>query len=196
MNLQSARAISRAVVALYEQKGGANYSGEKVTQLEHASQTAQLAIQDEQTEEVIIAAFLHDIGHLLDDAPEAETMDEFGIKDHEAMGADYLLQHGFSTPLADLVRSHVEAKRYLCAVNKRYYEQLSHASKMTLQHQGGPMNAAEVAAFETKPLKNLIIKMRTWDEEAKHEQIPLIDLTILEEMMTHHLLQNKNSHAV
>ncbi len=182
--------IAEQIIDLYKKKGGANYSGENITQLEHASQAAQLAEKNGQEEEIILAAFLHDIGHLLDDEPAAENMDGYGVKDHEALGADYLLRLGFSEKIATLVKSHVEAKRYLCAVNTRYYEQLSHASKMTLQFQGGPMKEQEVKAFEQNPLKNLIIKMRTWDEEAKYPNIPIIDLKKMQRMIEHQLNEN------
>ena len=46
-------------------------------------------------------------------------------------------------------------------------ERLSDASKMTLEHQGGPMTEQEVLEFSTHPLRDLVIKMRTWDEKAK-----------------------------
>lgn len=185
-----AEKIAAGIVALFKEKGKANYSGEKITQLEHASQAAQLAEKDGNDSEVILAAFMHDIGHLLDDAPGAEDMDGFGVVDHEAVGASYLSERGFSPKIAELVKSHVEAKRYLCAVNQRYYNNLSHASKMTLQFQGGPMNEAEVTAFEQNPLKNLIIKMRTWDEEAKYENIPLLDFDSLQARIVNHLTRN------
>jgi 2-amino-1-hydroxyethylphosphonate dioxygenase (glycine-forming) len=193
MNKSSAQQTASQIISLYRAKGDANYSGEKITQLEHASQAAQLAMDDKNEDEVVIAAFLHDLGHLLDDEPETEYMDGYGVKDHEAIGADYLLQHGFSEKIAVLVKSHVEAKRYLCAVNQRYYEQLSHASKMTLEFQGGPMREDELDAFERNPLKNLIIKMRTWDEAAKHENVPLIDLNWMQQKLENHLLQTSNT---
>ncbi|HLP49453.1 MAG TPA: HD domain-containing protein [Chitinophagales bacterium] len=187
MDKTQAQQIAGEVIDLYKNKAGANYSGEAITQLEHACQTAQLAEADGQSNEVILAAFLHDIGHLLDDEPETEDMGEFGVMDHEAVGAGYLLQRGFSQTIATLVKAHVEAKRYLCAVNKRYYDNLSTASKATLQYQGGPMNEEEVAAFERNPLRNLIIKMRTWDEEAKHPNVPVPDLNIYKSKILDHL---------
>ncbi|HLP22381.1 MAG TPA: HD domain-containing protein [Chitinophagales bacterium] len=188
MDKMQAQQIAGEVIDLYKNKAGANYSGEAITQLEHACQAAQLAEADGQSNEVILAAFLHDIGHLLDDEPEIEDMGEFGVMDHEVLGAGYLLQRGFSQTIATLVKAHVEAKRYLCAVNKRYYDNLSTASKATLQYQGGPMSKEEVAAFERNPLRNLIIKMRTWDEEAKHPNVPMPDLTIFEAKIEEHLL--------
>lgn len=187
MEKAEAEKTASEIISLFERKGNSNYSGEKITQLEHACQAAQLAEKDGNDDEVILAAFLHDVGHLLDDAPEAVDMNGFGVKDHEAIGADYLLQRGFSQKVAGLVKSHVEAKRYLCTVNPRYYANLSEASKTTLKYQGGLMSDEELDAFEANPLKNLIIKMRTWDEEAKHEHVALPDLNSYREKIIHQL---------
>ena len=166
------------IIGLYHRKGNSNYIGEEITQLEHACQSAQFAERDGQDDEVILAAFLHDLGHLLDEEENAEDMNGYGVKDHEAIGAEYLKARGFSDKLTLLIKSHVEAKRYLCAVNKRYYDNLSHASKMTLEFQGGVMSEEEVKTFESNPFKNLIIKMRTWDEAAKEKDVPLPDLEV------------------
>jgi phosphonate degradation associated HDIG domain protein len=190
MHTTHAQKIAAEVIALYKQKGNADYIGEAISQLEHASQAAQLAIKDGSDDEVILAAFLHDIGHLLDDTPETEQMGGYGVQDHEGLGSAYLLQRGFSNKVAMLVNAHVQAKRYLCAVNQRYYQNLSAASKFTLGYQGGPMTNAEVAAFEQNPLKHLIIKMRTWDEEAKHPNIPLLDLDMLQAKIARHISAN------
>ncbi len=185
MKSLDAEKIADEIIALFETKGGANYSGEKITQLEHACQAAQLAEKDGTDDEVILAAFLHDLGHLLDEGEE--EMDGYGVKDHEAIGAEYLKARGFSDKVTTLVKAHVEAKRYLCTVNLRYFDNLSHASKMTLTFQRGVMREDELDVFERNPLKNLIIKMRTWDEEAKHENIPLPDLNLFRDKIIIHL---------
>lgn len=187
MEILQAEKTADEIIAVFEKKGGENYSGEKVTQLEHACQAAQLAEKDGNDDEVILAAFLHDFGHLLDDEEGTAQMDGYGVKDHEAVGADYLTERGFSERIATLVKTHVEAKRYLCFANKRYFGNLSHASKMTLEFQGGPMNEEEAKTFEANPLKNLIIKMRTWDEEAKEENVPMPSLEIYRNKMVKHL---------
>jgi phosphonate degradation associated HDIG domain protein len=186
METTQAEKIADEVIAIFAAKGGTDYAGEEITQLEHACQAAQLAEKQGFDDEVILAAFLHDLGHLLDDNEE-DHMDGFGVKDHEGVGAGYLKQKGFSDKIATLVNAHVQAKRYLCFANKRYYDNLSHASKMTLLYQGGPMNEAEAAAFEQNPLKNLIIRMRTWDEEAKVKEVPLPDLKIYRDKIVRHL---------
>lgn len=69
---------------------------------------------------------------------------------HEDAGAD-LLQDFFPSLVTDCVRYHVAAKRYLCATNPAYLNQLSEASIHSLNLQGGAMNEDEVAEFEQKP---------------------------------------------
>jgi phosphonate degradation associated HDIG domain protein len=186
MNAAQAEKISNEIMDLYEGYGGAEYAGEKVTQLEHMAQAAQLAEEQGYDEEVILAAFLHDIGHI-SEAAKGEEMDGFGIVDHEELGAEFLKEKGFSKKIIRLVESHVEAKRYLTVKDPAYYSQLSEASKKTLEFQGGPMTPEEAAAFEQYPLFPLIIQMRKWDEQAKIEHKPLPDLQHYRQMMLRHL---------
>src|ERR1700743_985047 len=169
MTAEQAEKITNEIMSLYEGYGGAEYAGEKVPQLEHMAQAAQLAEEEGYEEEVILAAFLHDIGHISEAAKGDNEMNGFGIKDHEELGAEFLREKGFSKKIARLVESHVEAKRYLTIKDPAYYSQLSEASKATLEFQGGPMTEEEAAAFELEPLFDLIIRMRKWDEKAKIE---------------------------
>src|ERR1044072_8103758 len=113
-------------------------------------EAARLAEQEGYDEEVILAAFLHDIGHICVSAKENNAMDGWGIKDHEEIGAGYLREKGFSKRLARLVASHVEAKRYLTWKDPQYYEQLSDASKKTLEYKDGPMLTDEDLALEAQ----------------------------------------------
>src|SRR5579872_3255451 len=96
MTTEQAREISDGIIRLYEEHGGAEYAGEKVSQLEHMVQAAQLAEAQGFDEEVILAAFLHDIGHISEAAKGDNEMDGFGIRDHEELGADFLRGKGFS----------------------------------------------------------------------------------------------------
>jgi 2-amino-1-hydroxyethylphosphonate dioxygenase (glycine-forming) len=192
MTKEKAAEITDEIMHYYEQHGGEEYSGEKVTQLEHMVQAAQLAEEQGYDDEVILAAFLHDIGHICETADGDNEMDGFGIKDHEEIGAEYLLQKGFAKRVVRLVQSHVEAKRYLTFKYPEYYEQLSDASKKTLEYQGGKMDEDEANAFEHYPLFDLIIKMRKWDEQAKIEHKPLPDLSHYRNMIFHHLESQKN----
>jgi phosphonate degradation associated HDIG domain protein len=189
MNSTQATGIANEIIQLYKQYGGSEYAGEKVTQLEHMVQAARLAEQQGYEEEVILAAFLHDIGHICVAAQEHNAMGGWGIKDHEEVGADFLRVKGFSKRLSRLVESHVEAKRYLTWKDPLYYEQLSDASKRTLEYQGGPMLTDEAIAFEQHPLFHLIIQMRHWDDVAKVEFLVVGELDRYREMIVRHLVE-------
>lgn len=174
------------VLGLLAGPGSTLYYGEGVTQLAHALQCAQCAAAVTEDEEVILAALLHDIGHICD--PTAEQMAaDIGIVDHEGIGAQFLLARGFSPKVADLVRAHVTAKRYLVATNPTYAAQLSPASTATLKHQGGPMSPAEVTAFERDPLFTTKLRMRSWDEMGKEPGMATPPLETYREMMLRHL---------
>ncbi|MBO0936043.1 HD domain-containing protein [Fibrella sp. HMF5335] len=147
--------------------GGADYVGEPVTQLEHALQCAQLAEQAGADRATVVAAFLHDIGHLLPGETAADFMAEFGRMDHETLGAVWLEQRGFPAAVTQLIRHHVNAKRYLTAKYPDYLARLSDASRQTLLYQGGPMSSDEAQAFEANPYVDQIIQVRRWDEAAK-----------------------------
>ncbi|WP_065258910.1 phosphonate degradation HD-domain oxygenase [Pseudomonas bananamidigenes] len=167
------------VFGLYERFGASDYIGEPVSQIEHMSQAAQLAIAEGFDDEVVLAAFFHDIGHLC--AEGAENMGGYGIVSHERLGADYLREAGFSERLARLVEYHVQAKRYLTLRETGYYERLSEASRRTLEYQGGVMTEAEADAFEQDPLCAVSLRMRQWDELAKEMDVPVMDLGVLKD---------------
>ena len=160
------------IATLFDQSGQDAYFGEPVTQLEHALQCAHLAEQAGADEETVMAAFLHDIGHLL--PPELVSveatmgyMDGYGTIDHERLGADFLREQGFFEKVAQLIENHVNAKRYLVYKNPDYFARLSEASLKTLEFQGGPMRTGEALAFETNPYFKGILQLRVWDEQAK-----------------------------
>jgi phosphonate degradation associated HDIG domain protein len=176
LNLLSKDEKLDLIFGLYEAYGNEDYIGEPVSQIEHMCQSAQLAEKEGFDEEVILAAFFHDIGHLFSHLHTTESMGGFGTKRHEQIGADYLRKLGFSEKIAKLVENHVQAKRYLTFRYPEYFERLSEASRQTLVYQGGPMTESEAAEFETDPLFEASLKMRTWDEEAKLEFVPLPDL--------------------
>jgi phosphonate degradation associated HDIG domain protein len=188
MDPEKARQTTEKIMAYYELRGGEAYAGEKVSQLEHMVQAAELAEAQGQESDVILSAFLHDIGHICEDGHGDNEMGEFGILDHEAIGGAFLAKNGFSPKVSLLVESHVEAKRYLTFRYPEYFARLSEASRKTLEFQGGRMDAEEAAAFEQQPLFSLIIQMRRWDEEAKVEHKPLPDLNRYKAMIYDHLL--------
>jgi len=181
------KAVVDEVFSLYEKFGDADYIGEPVSQLEHMSQAASLAEAEGYDDEVVLAAFFHDIGHLCADAEEAGSMDGMGNVDHERLGADYLLERGFSERVANLVQGHVIAKRYLTYKYPEYYNRLSDASKATLEFQGGVMTAAEAAEFELNQDAELIIRLRYWDDMAKEMHVPVNNLDHLKAMALAHL---------
>ncbi len=191
MTKEEATRIADEIMVLYKEHGGSEYAGEKLSQLEHMAQAAQLAEENGFDEEVILAAFLHDIGHITEEAAGENEMDIFGIKDHESIGGEYLVNLGFSTKIGRLVASHVKAKRYLTLKDPDYYNQLSEASKRTLEFQGGMMSEEEANAFERDPLFSEIVMMRRWDEQAKIQDKPLPDLLHYREMIIHHLASLK-----
>jgi phosphonate degradation associated HDIG domain protein len=179
--------IVNEVFSLYEKYGDEDYIGEPVSQLEHMSQAAMLAEEEGYDDEVILAAFFHDIGHLCAEEGEAESMDGMGNVDHEKLGADYLLERGFSERLAALVQGHVLAKRYLTYKYPEYYNKLSVASKATLEFQGGRMNSEEAEEFELNPDADLIIRLRYWDDMAKETDVPVKNLDHLKMLALRHL---------
>lgn len=179
------------VFNLYERFGNADYIGEPVSQLEHMSQSAELAIREGFDEEVVLAAFFHDIGHICVMDAEHQSMGGFGVKSHEKIGADYLRACGFPERVAKLVENHVQAKRYLTFRYPEYYQQLSEASKKTLEFQGGVMTAEEALRFENDPLFETSILMRKWDELAKEMNVAVIDLSKVKKMAQQVLLKGQ-----
>jgi putative nucleotidyltransferase with HDIG domain len=161
--------IANDIIELYRRYGGSEYAGEKLTQQEHMLQAAALARQGGHDEEMILAAFLHDIGHICVAAYAGNSMGDFGIVNHEKIGAQFLRKRGFSERIARLVENHVSAKRYLTFKDPEYFDGLSAASKKTLEYQGGPMNQDEAILYEQDELFESFIEMRRWDEAAKLE---------------------------
>jgi 2-amino-1-hydroxyethylphosphonate dioxygenase (glycine-forming) len=178
------------VFGLYVKYGEADYIGEPVSQLEHMSQSAELAMKEGFDDEVVLAAFFHDIGHICVMHNEANAMGGYGVKSHEKIGADYLRKTGFPEKVARLVENHVQAKRYLTFKYPDYYNNLSEASKKTLEFQGGIMTPEEAGGFEKDALFEISILMRKWDELAKEINIPVLDLSQLKTIAAKVLAKN------
>jgi phosphonate degradation associated HDIG domain protein len=141
------------------------YFGEPVTLLEHVLQTAALAEQNEAPDALVVAALLHDIGHLLDGP--ADHIGYHGVDDHhEEAGENWLNRH-FSRAVTEPIRLHVAAKRYLCTADPSYLDTLSAASLESLARQGWPMTAAESATFRQMPWACDAMILRRWDDAAK-----------------------------
>ena len=174
------------LVSYYRKKGHDDYIGEPISQLEHMLQAATLAQNSGADDELILAAFFHDIGHLCA-PPSSAQMDGLGVVNHEGVGSRLLKTVGFSDRVTQLVELHVQAKRYLCFKNPQYYQRLSPASKGTLQFQGGVMNSQEASLFQQHPLFKDILRLRTWDERAKVPDAPSLSLAEMEQKAIHHL---------
>ena len=151
---------------LYDSEAAHQLYDEKVTELEHALQTAALAEADRAPKELVAAALLHDVGHLL--AGDLVAIEEELEADarHEAVGARFL-RRWFGSGVTAPVAMHVAAKRYLCAVDADYAAALSPSSARSLAVQGGAMEPAEVLAFEKRPDHEAAVALRRWDDLAK-----------------------------
>lgn len=153
------------VFALYQRYGPQQYD-EELSQLAHAEQTAALARAAGASDTLVAAALLHDVGHLLELAEREGPRDRTTDQRHEARGAAWLAGL-FPPSVTAPIALHVRAKRYRCAVDPAYLQVLSAGSVASLQRQGGPMDAAEVAAFEANPGWQDAVDLRGWDDHGK-----------------------------
>ena len=157
--------VSDEILAIFLRRGDEAYFGENVSTTEHCLQAAYFAQAAAATPGLVLAALLHDIGHLIEDVPSdlAEwTVDAH----HERVGGRWLAQR-FPPEVSEPVRLHVPAKRYLLATDESYFAKLSPASVVTLKLQGGPMAAHEVAQFETERFYKEAVRVRQWDDQGK-----------------------------
>ena len=150
---------------LFAAKGSEQYSGEPVTQLEHALQTATLAEAEDANDAMVTAALLHDLGHLLHDFGGTPTAR--GIDDVHQYRALPFLRGAFGAEVLDAIRLHVDAKRYLCATHEGYFAALSEDSKRSLGLQGGIFNEGQAEAFIALPGAAGAVQLRLWDDAAK-----------------------------
>ena len=155
---------------VFAARGGERYGGEPVTQLEHALQTAALAEAEDESDEIVTAALLHDLGHLLHDLGETPTLR--GIDDVHQYLALPFLRGTFGPRVLDPIRLHVDAKRYLCAMHDGYFAALSDDSKRSLGLQGGIFNEGQAEAFISQPGAANAVRLRMWDDSAKTAGAP------------------------
>jgi [1-hydroxy-2-(trimethylamino)ethyl]phosphonate dioxygenase len=157
--------VSDDIFRLFELRGAEAYYGEAVSMLEHSLQAAHFARLAHASDSLVVAALLHDVGHLVEDVPP-DLADWHEDAHHEQKGAAWLARY-FGPAICDPVRLHVPAKRYLCATDPSYLSKLSPASVVTLNLQGGPMNSAEIAAFERVPHHQDALRVRRCDDAGK-----------------------------
>ena len=162
------------IETLFAQRGDEQYSGEPVTQLEHALQTALLAEQEGASDALVTAALLHDLGHLLHDLGTdlGGTPTLHGVDDLHQYRALPFLRGLFGDEVLSPIKLHVDAKRYLCATRPGYLASLSADSVRSLGLQGGIFTAQEAIDFIAVPGATEAVCLRVWDDLAKTEALP------------------------
>lgn len=178
------------VFSLYELYGDTAYHGEPVSWREHMSQAAQLAMRDGWDNEVILAAFFHDIGHLCMLQHGDDPVEDHGC---EQIGADYLREKGFPEKIAKLVEDHANAKRYLLYRYPQYYPDHNHQNHTMPWFSDGRMNEMEAFLFENDPLFEISIALCQWDELAKETNIPVMTIGMLKRKAKKVLLANRRT---
>jgi len=145
--------------------GAEQYGNERVTQLDHALQSARLAERAGSSPALVTAALLHDVGHLIHDLGDDAAVR--GIDDrHEVSGAAFLARW-FGPEVSEPIRLHVDAKRWLCHAEQAYFDHLSPGSVRSLALQGGPFDDEGAARFLAEPFARDAIQVRRWDDDAK-----------------------------
>ena len=157
--------VADEILAIFQKRGAGAYFGESVSMTEHALQAAYFAQTAAAPPGLILAALLHDIGHLVEDVP-SDIADWTADAHHEEVGSRWLARR-FGAEVSEPVRLHVPAKRFLLATDAGYFAKLSPASVITLKLQGGPMAAHEVATFETERYCKEAVRVRQWDDQGK-----------------------------
>ena len=155
---------------LFMRRGAEQYSGEPVTQLEHALQCAALAEAEGADDELVTAAFLHDLGHLLQDLGETPTLR--GVDDVHQYAALPFLRGLFGERVLGGIQLHVDAKRYLCATRPGYHDALSEDSRRSLKLQGGTFSDEQAQTFIARPGAADAVRLRIWDDLAKTAGAP------------------------
>lgn len=153
------------ILDLFSRRGAEEYMGEAVSMAQHMEQSAACAATDGAEDALVIAALLHDIGHFVGDFP-IDALEKGVDNYHEEAGAQFLASY-FPASVTEPIRLHVAAKKYLCAVDKSYFDRLSAASMLSLEVQGGSMTEIQVAEFEANPYHLSAVRARLYDDDGK-----------------------------
>ncbi|SHN20764.1 phosphonate degradation HD-domain oxygenase [Rhizobacter sp. OV335] len=154
-----------AIEALFAREGSSLYGGEAISQAEHALQCAWAAEQQGDDDALVVACLLHDLGHLL--SAQRDDALASGIDDlHQHMVLPFL-RPWLPADVVEPIGLHVEAKRYLCAIEPEYEDALSDASRHSLALQGGAMTPRAAAAFRSHQQAERAIRLRRHDDAAK-----------------------------
>jgi phosphonate degradation associated HDIG domain protein len=151
------------ITHLFRTQGALQYGAEAINQERHALQCAHMAEQSGASSALVTAALLHDLGHLL---PKPSVVAS-GVDDLHQFLVIPFLRGLFTDAVLEPIRMHVDAKRYLCHVERPYWAGLSAASQSSLKSQGGPFSKAEAATFMTQPFALDAVALRRWDDLAK-----------------------------
>jgi phosphonate degradation associated HDIG domain protein len=163
-----------ALTELFDAEGGREYLGEDVSMAQHMLQTAQRAREARASRALVVAALVHDVGHFTGAVSGQALM--AGTDNHHDEVAASWLGAWFGHEVTEPVRLHVLAKRYLCAVDPAYFEQLSDASKRTMEVQGGPMSTQEADQFSHQTYAGEAVELRRWDDQAKNPAVGPLSL--------------------
>ncbi|HLX44373.1 MAG TPA: HD domain-containing protein [Bryobacteraceae bacterium] len=173
--------VADEVRDLFKQRGEELYFGESLSILQHSLQAAALAKQAGAAPHLVVAALLHDIGHLLHGLPE--DIAGHGIDGRHELAGEAWLRSRFGPEISGPVRLHVDAKRYLCFVEPAYLGQLSPSSIQSLELQGGPFTADQARRFEQNPNAQDAVALRRWDDAAKTPDLIVADLSAYTELL-------------
>jgi predicted HD phosphohydrolase len=157
--------LTTALLDIYGSKATARYGLSRINQLQHALQSGALAESRGESDEGVVAALLHDVGHMIHDLGEDPARE--GVDDRHEARASAWLSRWFGEGVVGPIALHVAAKRWLCATDPAYFGTLSGDSVRSLALQGGPMSPAEAAAFEREPAFRGAVRLRLIDDLAK-----------------------------
>lgn len=153
--------------------------GERVDMLQHSLQTAACARAAGESDALVVAALLHDVGHVIGN----DRAGAWGLPDHAEVGARYL-QHWLPPAVVEPIRRHVAAKRYLVANEATYRDQLSAASIESLREQGGPFTDEEATAFQLEPFAEQAVSLRRHDDDGKVDGLDVAPLDDYGELLS------------
>ena len=161
------------------------YIGENITISEHMIQSAMIAEKAKSPKDLVCSCLLHDYGHFILEDPDELVKKKIDGK-HEDIGYEYLKKF-FKKEVVDPIKYHVLAKRYLVK-EKKYYNSLSDASKISLKLQGGMLNKKQCKEFEKKDYFKNSIKLRKFDEVAKKSDIKMKSIIEYKDLLNSQLL--------
>ena len=153
------------LAALFDAIAETSYLGEDITMAEHMLQSAACARRDGAADALVAAALLHDVGYYADANPD--NVNETNSRKRHDVEAARILAALLPAAVTEPIRLHVDAKRYLCAVEPTYHDKLSDASIHTMSLQGGVMDDDAVRAFACETFADDAVRLRRWDDEGK-----------------------------